>query len=115
LGFSQQEIRDETVFDESGKFRFIRFDTFSGDKDSTRFSAKQELFKTRLVDWFKEKMKEDALYMSNFVYFCTGSRYIPDIDLNPDWFIMVEFNLGEMTLKKGVSDLVNSFVPVVHT
>ena len=118
LGFSQQNIRYESVFDELGKFRFIKFDTFSEDDDSARFSAKQELFKTSLANWFKEKMKEDAKFLSNFVYFCTGSKYMPDIDLNPAWFITVEFNISEMDVNEDETDasvLKNAFVPVVHT
>jgi hypothetical protein len=121
LGFSDQEIRIEDVFDKQDNFRFIKFHTFS-DRDSHRFCKKQDQFKTRLVDWFKKKVTEDPMYMSTFVYFCTGSNYMPDIDLNPDWFIKFEFNYSEMTGERddeivvdAPADLENAFLPVVHT
>jgi len=108
------------VFDEKNDLRFIQFPVFD-DGCSSMFESVQKLFKSRFVVWLKEKMKEDPKYMSKFVYFCTGMKYIPDIDLNPDWRIKVEFNYSEMTVDDGNCDpsakvdLKKSFLPVVHT
>jgi hypothetical protein len=44
--------------------------------------------------------------LNDFVHFCTGLSYIPDIDLNKDFKIKVEFNYTEMNY---------DWIPIVHT
>jgi hypothetical protein len=121
LGFCEKEIRIEDVFDQYNNVRFIRYDVYD-DMESATFSAKQEMFKTKFPGWFKEKMMKDPTFASKFIYFCTGSKFFPDLDLNPDWCIRVEFNYSEMKRKasspedaEAPSDLVNAYLPVVHT
>ena len=51
-------------------------------------------------------MNDDPTFIANFVEYCTGSPFVPDIDLNPDFHIRLEFNAFEME---------QDFLPVVHT
>jgi len=120
LNFCEQQIPPASAFDEKGNFRFIKF-TVHSDGFSQFFTAKQDLFKKRLVIWFKKKMRKDSMFMTHFVYFCTASKYIPDLELYPTWHIIVEFNYSEMVAHdnnfnaEDEVDLINAFLPVVHT
>jgi hypothetical protein len=44
---------------------------------------------------------------------CTGLSYIPDIDLNKDFKIIVEFNYTEM--ENDTEERKNDWIPIVHT
>ena len=107
LVFGRQEISEDMVFTSDGKLRFILFkqDYFEKDK-SIIYKEVQKQFETRFTEFVRQKMKDDPTFMANFVEFCTGSPFLPDIDLNPDFHIRLEYNWSEME---------QDFLPVVHT
>lgn len=120
--FGINDISHDMVFDESGDFRFIVFDDDMIDREkSMKHSDVQAEFKAMLKDVFREKLDEDALkrqqehpgeatkersFISKFIYFCTASWCLPNLELHPEWKIHVEFNCSEMDPE---------FLPIVHT
>ncbi len=105
--FGLQDISEEMVFDAKGQLRFIQFaQDWVDESKSTPYKDTQNLFEVRMAELLRQKMKDEPSFMSNFVEFCTGSPFIPDIDLNPDFHVRLEFNGSEME---------EDFLPVVHT
>lgn len=105
--FGRQDISDEMVFNADGKLRFIQFaQDWVDESKSTPYKETQELFEVRMTELIQDKMRDDPSFITNFVEFCTGSPFIPDIDLNPDFHLRLEFNGSEME---------EDFLPVVHT
>jgi hypothetical protein len=78
------------------------------------YKETQERLKEAITLLFQEKSREhpgehpgeDPPFLNQFVAYCTGQSYIPDIDLNPDFKILIEFNYTEM---------LDDHLPVVHT
>jgi hypothetical protein len=107
LVFGRQDISEEMVFSSDGRLRFIRFEQDLHDKrTSIPYKALQNQFESRFTEFIRQKMQEDPTFISNFVEFCTGSPFLPDIDLNPDFHVRLEYNGSEME---------QDFLPVVHT
>ena len=105
--FGRQDIAEDMVFTSDGKLRFIRFEQdYFEATNSIIYKEIQKQFETRFTELVQQKMKDDPTFIANFVEFCTGSPFLPDIDLNPDFHIRLEFNASEME---------QDFLPVVHT
>lgn len=107
LVFGRQDITKEMVFSTDGSLRFVQFKQDFDDKEkSLPYREIQELFETRFTEFVRQKMEDDQSFICTFVEFCTGSPFLPDIDLNPDFHIQLEYN---------GSELEQDFLPVVHT
>lgn len=107
LAFGRPFISRDMVFDGMGNFRFIKFkqDKYKADSSMVH-SETQLLFQQELARLFGEKLEDDPTFIFKFAGLCTGSEFIPDIDMHPEYFIEIEFNCSEMS---------EEAIPVVHT
>lgn len=119
LAFAGQRITREMVFDKNNKFRLITFQQDARDQRlSNGFFEQQENFKAELEQFFSQKLDSDPEFVTTFVSWCTGSRYIPDLDLNPDFKITIEFNQSGFAREDGgdePSEQLDDMLPKVHT
>ena len=111
LAFGPQEITRDMVFDQQGRFRFIKFIRYKDDPSACEGEndprlRTQQLFETEMEQWFGNKMEDDPRFIRRFLSLCTGSAFLPDIDTHPEYKILVEFNDSEMD---------DEFLPVIHT
>lgn len=95
--FGRQEISEQMMFNPDGTFRFIEpAQDLERPEESSVHAEKQARFFEGLLELFRTKFESDPSYISNFVNFCTGSSYIPDLDLhnteNNKWAIRLEYN-----------------------
>jgi hypothetical protein len=100
--FASQKVTTEMLFDGAGGFRFIEFKSALGFDDDMEacLSQTQELLKKRMKKLFREKAESrkstDSAFLRNYVEFCTGLSFLPDLDSNPQFRMYVEFNKKEM-------------------
>lgn len=109
LAFGQQELTRNMVFDQEGRFRFIRFTQHEGDPEAADADLErqtQQLFQQEMARLFAETLEDDPTFMARFLCWCTGSGFMPDVEMHPEYFIRVEFNAVEMSPEA---------LPVVHT
>jgi hypothetical protein len=114
--FASQKVTTEMLFDGEGGFRFIAFKSVFGYGDDLEeyacLSQTQELLKKRIEKLFREKAESgkstDSAFLRDFVEFCTGQSYLPDLDSNPQFIILVEFNADENETRE-------KHLPVAHT
>ena len=114
LLFARQEITDYDLFDEDGEWRLLRFCAGEGvnveAEDVERIVGMHKLFEERLVTLFRKKLVTDRSYINHFVHYCIGMPYIPDLDINTDFNITVEYN----NIKKEKMSNPGA-LPVAHT
>jgi HECT-domain (ubiquitin-transferase) len=107
LAFGRQEITEEMLFTDEGRFRFIKFSRCEDNHPiSDAESDAQKLFEVEMEQLFKEKLEVDPTFIINFLSLCTGSEFIPDPEAHPEYAIMVEFNASETQ---------DQYVPIIHT
>jgi hypothetical protein len=120
--FGQQKIRDEDLFDAEGNWRFIRFvhERFPRDKlgfykgyKEVYYKERQTLFEYGLAKLFRDKAASEPTFLNNFVHSCTGLSYIPDVDLNKTFEIIVEFNYTQSMINK-TGERKNDRLPYFH-
>jgi hypothetical protein len=108
LAFGRQTISESMMFNQDGSFRFIKFaqeDKFDSSA-SENFKETQLLFQVAMARLFAEKLAGEPSFIFKFVSLCTGSAFVPDKELHPDYWITVEFNSSEVS---------SEFLPVLHT
>jgi hypothetical protein len=110
IAFAEQLIQEDDLVDQDGNLRFIKFVKEENTKEAKNamecYKETQEQLKKAITLLFQEKARDDPVFLTRFVSYCTGQSYIPDIDLNPDFKILIEFNYSEM---------LDDHLPVVHT
>jgi hypothetical protein len=111
LAFGRQEITRDMLFNQDGRFRFIKFVQHEDDHKISECERDiqletQHLFERGMERLFAEKLEADPMFIVNFLNLCTGSEFIPDIDAHPEYKIVVEFNSSETQAHH---------LPVVHT
>jgi len=101
LLFSKPTITEEEFW------KVIQFSSFGDSHDRSHDLADQHaMFKQQLRFHFSTMAKDDPAFFSKFVHTCTGQSYIPDVKLNEDFRITIEFNFNELEA---------DHLPVVHT
>jgi HECT-domain (ubiquitin-transferase) len=113
--FAQQKITLDLLFD-GEEFRFIHFVSAHGYGDNSViyevFNESQLLLISGMKQLFRDKVESgessDSDFLTDFVEFCTGQSYLPDLDCNTDYKITVEFNSDE-------NEIGENHLPVAHT
>ena len=114
--FAGSHIVIEDILTKNNKFRFIVFkkqETIPAkqqeiDQLMIMFKETHELFEERLAALFRVRAEKDSGFLTKFVWLCTGSRFIPNIDAHPDYKITIEYNHTDKEMDTGS-------LPVMHT
>jgi hypothetical protein len=109
IAFAFQLIREEDLVDEDGNLRFIEFTQEECEDAKIAmdcYKETQEQLKKAIALLFQEKARDNPVFLNQFVAHRAGQSYIPNIDLNPDFKIFIEFNHTQLN---------DDFLPQVHT
>jgi hypothetical protein len=99
IAFAEQLIREEDLVDQDGNLRFIKFareESREAEIAMECYKETQEQLKKAISLLFQQKARDEPAFLTRFVAYCTGQSYIPAIELNPDFEILIEFNYTEM-------------------
>lgn len=100
--------------DKDGSFRFIKVET---DKDENfakeddmdpTFAANQFALMEGLRDLFRKEIEVQSTYIEDFLHFCTGQAFIPDLVVYPNFRVVIEFSHVQEMKNTGA-------LPVGHT
>ena len=105
LGFAKPSITIIDVFDDDGEsFRFIEnaIDPDNPDEDiDPAFAVSQITLMEGLRDLFRKEIEAKSTFVEEWLHFCTGEAYIPDLVVNPNFKVFIEFSNFKEYKNKG--------------
>jgi HECT-domain (ubiquitin-transferase) len=99
--FAREDLKPDDFIDKNDWRSFIVTD--SVDCDAVEHIENQ----SKLLDGLKDIIiHSDTKYLRDFLCFCTGLAYLPDVSVHTDFKITIEFNMDECDEES---------LPVAHT
>jgi hypothetical protein len=110
LGFAKPFITINDFFEENGNFRFIEeVCAYNNDEEEDHFQpiyiGNQIALLEGLRVFFREEIEKQSTYLEDWLHFCTGQAFIPDLVVYKNFKVFFEFShVEEMTNEGALPD-----------